>query len=341
MVAGEPAPTALAAGGRVRAQPGHRRDVDGGPGRGALPGRAPGCGSADRRSRPRHWSGPGSATRAQGARRRPGDGGAAAAAGHPPDRVGRDGAVLVASGRLDAYYEQGLNSWDIAAGGWCHRGRRVVRGLAGPGRRAMVAAAEPPVTSWPTCWRPPADQRSGGGQRHLGFEVDLTAFEIDVMVVEVDVMVARDPLQGFQLAGRRRPGCPHRERALSRSDGPGRSSPELDRTRPRHLLAVAGWVARSGSRREPPRRDRPDTGRTSVTRARPASGRARSLRHRAQIRPTGVLPDACARSAPARRAGRERGPHAHQADPEQPRWRPTTTRRARLTTSCTRTPSRS
>jgi myo-inositol-1(or 4)-monophosphatase len=53
---------------------------------------------------------------------------------------------LVASGRLDAYYEQGLNSWDLAAGMLVAREAGVtVSGLAGrpPGGPLVLAAGAP------------------------------------------------------------------------------------------------------------------------------------------------------------------------------------------------------
>jgi myo-inositol-1(or 4)-monophosphatase len=53
---------------------------------------------------------------------------------------------LVASGRLDAYYEQGLNAWDMAAGMLVARESGVtVTGLAGrpPGDRLVLAARQP------------------------------------------------------------------------------------------------------------------------------------------------------------------------------------------------------
>ena len=53
---------------------------------------------------------------------------------------------LVASGRLDAYYEQGLNAWDMAAGMLVAREAGVtVAGLSGrpPGGDLVLAAREP------------------------------------------------------------------------------------------------------------------------------------------------------------------------------------------------------
>ena len=53
---------------------------------------------------------------------------------------------LVASGRLDGYYEQGLNAWDIAAGMLIAREAGVlVTGLGGhpPSDRFLLAACAP------------------------------------------------------------------------------------------------------------------------------------------------------------------------------------------------------
>jgi myo-inositol-1(or 4)-monophosphatase len=55
----------------------------------------------------------------------------------------------VASGRVDGYYEQGLQPWDLAAGGLVAReAGAVVAGLRGrPAGAAMVVAAAPPLVA--------------------------------------------------------------------------------------------------------------------------------------------------------------------------------------------------
>jgi len=52
----------------------------------------------------------------------------------------------VAAGRLDAYYERGLNYWDYAAGGLiAEEAGAVVAGLSGPPSGSMTIAAAPPL----------------------------------------------------------------------------------------------------------------------------------------------------------------------------------------------------
>ena len=53
----------------------------------------------------------------------------------------------VAAGRVDAYVEQGLNPWDLAAGGLvASEAGAVVTGLHGrPAGEALVVAARPPL----------------------------------------------------------------------------------------------------------------------------------------------------------------------------------------------------
>jgi myo-inositol-1(or 4)-monophosphatase len=51
---------------------------------------------------------------------------------------------MVAAGRVDAFYERGLNYWDYAAGGLIAReAGAVVGGLSGPESASMTVAAGP------------------------------------------------------------------------------------------------------------------------------------------------------------------------------------------------------
>ena len=69
-----------------------------------------------------------------------------AGARHPPARLGRARPRVDRGGRLDAFYERGLNAWDLAAGALlCRargpRGARAAADAAGRRRRAGCAAS--------------------------------------------------------------------------------------------------------------------------------------------------------------------------------------------------------
>ena len=149
---GRPRPAHLARARRLRRQPGDRRGV-----LGHVPGVAPTSARAGWRSHPR-------CTRSQAL--------IATGFGYSAERRAEQGAVVagllgrrcatsaasgtasldlcfVAAGRVNAYYERGLNPWDHAAGALIARrgGRRRCPG--GAARPRITSSSWPPNRSWP------------------------------------------------------------------------------------------------------------------------------------------------------------------------------------------------
>ena len=162
--------------GRRGAQRGHRRGVDRDPRRRRLAGRAAADLLDGDRPGPGAWSPPGSATTRPAGRTRP-----RVLAGLLPRvrDIRRFGAAsldlcFAAEGRVDAYFEKGLNAWDHAAGGLvAAEAGLLVTGLRGaPPGPAMVVAAPPALhgrSARPAgrSWTPTAGPDADGGLRRL------------------------------------------------------------------------------------------------------------------------------------------------------------------------------